>query len=153
MLTLALFAGCSTNRLPAEASSALQDGSDFELFSLEPSRRVHESNATTFHDWAILGATKVTDPATREVLIDALKAGVAENSNGMAAACFEPRHGIRVMHDGEQHDFVIFFECYQGQWYTGDERKEGFLLTKSPQPAFDRVLRDASVQLAAPLPD
>ncbi len=154
LLLFATFVGCSSNPLPAktlpiEASTALRNATTFELFSLDPTRRNEESEGPAFHDWTILGSVEVPDNTTRSTLIEAIEAGVAQHRE-MVATCFDPRHGIRVMHDGKKHDFVICFHCYQCRWYIDDERVKGFLLSRSPQSIFDRVLRNTSITLAPP---
>lgn len=89
----------SLNKLPSQASEALHNATTFELFSLEPSEGEKESNSSNFHGWNILGSHKITDLAVRNKI---LEAGIAEN-DGRVAACFAPRHGIRVKYKGEQH--------------------------------------------------
>jgi len=158
LLLIFTLTGCSTNpvpnqasgnKLPIAASTALRKASTFELFSLEPSEGEKVPDSSNFHGWTILGSTAITDVNIRDRVLDALEAGVAEN-DGRAAGCFDPRHGIRVKYKGEQHDFVICFRCYSGHWYTNGKRNETFWPTNSPQPTFDRVLKNASVPLATP---
>ena len=76
-------------------------------------------------------------------------AAAAEESEGDAAACFNPRHGLRVTRNGKTIDFVICFECFQVKVFGGDKDEGGFRITDTPQPSFDKVLRDAKVPLAA----
>lgn len=156
LLLLISFSGCSTklspqiatvNKLPPRASEALHNATTFELFSLEPGDGENEPDSSNFHGWKILGSLKITDNDMRSRILNAFEAGIAEN-DGSVAACFDPRHGIRVTHQEEQHDFVICFRCHSGEWYTNDKMSEVFLLTDSPQPIFDRTLKEASVTLA-----
>lgn len=152
---LTAFLGCSSptsfgrsgEKIPVKALVALRDGTFFELFSLDPSRRDPWPHPDGFRDWRILGSTAVDSQKTRTRLLDALAFGVGANQI-VPAVCFNPRYGIRVQHQGKQHDFVICFECNQIEWYTGEERNEGFLVTDSPKLVFDRVLRDFGVELA-----
>ncbi len=138
--------GCSSgNRLPTAAEQALQDSADFELLSLEPNAEKTEGNV--FHGWNVLGATPIKDSEIRQKLISHFKAGVAEN-DGRVAACFAPRHGIKSTNDGKTYEFVICFECYQVQWYIDGQRSDGFLITDSPQPTFDEILKDENIPLA-----
>jgi hypothetical protein len=83
----------------------------------------------------------------RNRLATAFKKGVAENK-GIVANCFNPRHGIRVTHDGKTVDFVICFECFQVQAFVDDKPVSGFLITDSPAAEFNGVLKDAKVPLA-----
>jgi hypothetical protein len=134
------------NKIPDHLRTVLEKAEKFELLSLSP-ERLKEKPADAFHGWKVLGKTTV-EGADREKLVTAFKKGVEANE-GVAAACFNPRHGIRVTHDGKTADFVICFECLQVSAYLGDKDEKGFLITQSPQPAFDAVLKAAKV----PLPD
>jgi hypothetical protein len=100
-----------------------------------------------FHGWRVLGRTTITDQATQRKLNEALRAGARENS-GAAAACFNPRHGVHVTRADKTYDLVICFECLQVQAFEAGQRTEGFLVSESPQPVFDEVLRAAGVPLA-----
>jgi hypothetical protein len=138
--------------LPAAASRAadaetpvtyLEKAGEIELYSLDPSERGVKDG---FHGWKVLGKTTVKDAETVKKLAAAFKKGVEENK-GIAAACFNPRHGIRLTHDGKTVDLVICFECYSVQEFVADKQGKGCLVTRSPQPAFDKVLKDAGVAL------
>lgn len=148
LLLLVLVGGCSTSEPREDAVTVLRNAATFELLSLDPLPSKRGDSPDAFHGWTVLGEIDVVDPAVRDELVDALEAGIAEN-DGMAAACFEPRHGIRVTQNGVQYDFVICFECFSARWYAENVQKKGFLLTGSPQPVFDRVLTDASIALPA----
>lgn len=139
--------GCSGNRIPAVAEQAMKNSTDFEVLSLEPDPRVGKADGHDFHGWTVLGKTTIEDSNTRAKLISRFKAGVAEN-NGTVAACFNPRHGIKVTHHDKTHEFVICFECYQVKWFIDGQNAEGFLITQSPQPMFDEILSQANVPLA-----
>ncbi len=145
-LMLLLAVGCSSgSRLPSAAEQALQGSADFELLSLEPLEE--KTDGSGFHGWKILGTTPIKDSGTRAKLVSALKAGVADYDGGVAA-CFIPRHGIRVAHDGKTHEFVICFQCAQVQWYIDGQRVRGFPISGSPQLVFDEILEDANIPLA-----
>jgi hypothetical protein len=146
MLVLTLAAGCAErNQIPEDLRTALEKGDSFELYSLNPDRTGEEVK-DGFHGWRVLGKTTIKDAETRKKLLTAFQKGVAENK-GIAAGCFNPRHGIRVTHDGKTFDFVICFECYSVAAHVGDKREAGFLITESPQPTFDAVLKEAKVPL------
>src|SRR5438270_721857 len=134
------------NAVPAAAAEALAKPESVELLSLDP-KLLTEKPKDDFHGWKVLGRTTVKDDATRKKLAADL-ATAAESSEGLAAACFNPRHGLRVTRNGKTVDFVICFECWQVKVYEGD-KADGFLITDTPQPAFDKVLRDAGVTLPA----
>ena len=86
---------------------------------------------------------------TRKKLVAAFEKGI-EDSDGTIAACFNPRHAMRVTHNGKTPDFVICFECVQVYVFLGKEHMKTLLTTGSPQAAFDRVLKEAKVPLPKP---
>jgi hypothetical protein len=144
-------AGCDgdkKNKMPDDLRAVLESADQFELLSLSPDR-LEEKPKDGFHGWKVLGKTTVQDAETRKKLVAALQKGVEENT-GIAAGCFNPRHGIRVTRDGQATDFVICFECLQVEVYSGETARRGFLVTNSPQPAFDAVLKEAKLPLAEP---
>jgi hypothetical protein len=147
---IALLAGCADppapSKLPERARAALEAPDHFELLSLDPAGP-RDGHPDDFHGWKVLGRTPVEAAETRAELMAALEQGARENT-GTAAGCFNPRHGIRATRGGQTADLVICFECFQVQVYAGDTRDGGFLTTRSPQPVFDQVLRDAGLPLA-----
>jgi hypothetical protein len=141
------------NDLPKAAAEALDQAESLEVYSLDPSRvrpkpgEEKEDKRETFHGFRVYGKATVKDPDTRKKLVAAFKAGV-EDSIGAAALCFNPRHGIRVTHNGKTFDFVICFECLQIRVYEGETEGKTVLTADSPQPVFDKILREAKVPLA-----
>src|SRR5262249_56401493 len=91
---------------------------ELELYSLARSERGVKDG---FHGWKVLGSTTVKDAETVKKLAAAFKKGVEEN-NGIVAACFNPRHGIRLTHDGKTVDLVICFECFSVQEFVADKQ-------------------------------
>jgi hypothetical protein len=141
--------------LPKETEELLDTlgtADSFVLLALDgdiPFRERGIERENAFRGWPILGETEVSDPAVRQSLLNALANGVRENVNDMAASCFNPRHGIKALVDGQRVDLVICFECFQAQVHSDIKHFEGFLLTNSPQKTFDEVLRKAGVKLAS----
>jgi hypothetical protein len=133
------------SKIPETAAAALEKAVQFELLAIDPKHQ-DEKPKDDFHGWRILGRTTIKDANTRKKLVAALKQGAAEN-DGIFANCFNPRHGIRVTHEGKTIDFLICFECLQVQVYTDKLRDGGFLTISSPQPLFDEVLRQAGVSV------
>jgi hypothetical protein len=133
------------NKIPDQARAILEKASQFELLSIGhgPSTK---NPTDDFHGWPVIGKTTIKDSNSRNRLVTALEKGVEENK-GDSMKCFNPRHGIRVTHDGMTADFVICFECFQVMVYVAGE-KERFLITASPAPVFNRTLQDAKVPLA-----
>ena len=132
------------NVIPAIAAAILEQADQFELLSLNPD---HQQKAAEgdFHGYTILGTAVVKDIETRKKLVSTFEKAVTENQ-GIVAACFNPRHGIRVARNGKHADFVICFECYHA-YVSGDVYGE-FLITSSAQPLFDSVLHSSGVPVA-----
>jgi len=142
------------NRIPEAVDRLLTKAELFELYSLDPERKKDKQGNLVpvkdgFHGWEVLGKTEVKGEAERKRLADALRLG-AEDNFGMVAACFIPRHGIRLKGGGKTVDLVICFQCLSVQVFVDGERKEGFLTTGDPQEAFDAMLRSAGVKLPKP---
>lgn len=148
--TPAMPAPVENSPLPDAAENALSTGTDFVLFSLDPEEQKNRDESQGFHGWKVLGSTQIQDHATRTKLLTAFRSGAEEN-DGSAAGCFDPRHGIRVEHDGKTFDFVICFTCDSVLWYVDDKKEpEAILITDSPRSVFDGVLKAAKVPLPKP---
>jgi hypothetical protein len=141
------------NRIPEVVEHLFDKAETFELYSLDPDQRSKDGKPVApkdgFHGWRVLGKTTVKEPAERKRLADALRLG-AEDNYGVAAACFIPRHGIRLKGDDKTVDLVICFQCLQVEVYVDGKREKGFLTSGDPQPTFDAVLKAAGIQLAKP---
>ena len=134
------------NKIPDELRAILEKTEQFELLSLSPATQKDEIK-DSFHGWKILGKTTVKDAETRKKVVAAFKKGVEDNKGG-PAFCFNPRHGIRISHDGKTTDLVVCFECSQVQVFVGNELIWSFWPENSPANTFDEVLKAAKVPLA-----
>jgi hypothetical protein len=134
------------NKMPARAQAALEKSQNVELFSLDPSLP-RKQTKESFHDWAVLGKTTLNTEAGRKRLRTAFERAVRESS-GAVAACFNPRHGIRVSYEKGTIDFIICFECLLVQIIEGDNYLPDVLVSDSGQIVFDGILRDAGIPLA-----
>lgn len=143
---LTVLPGCS-KPIPDDAGLAIENATEFELFSLDPFPKKRADRKRNFRRWSVLGSTVIKDQETRERLIAEFKTAVADHRGG-AAKCFNPRHGIRTVHDGSTHEFVVCFECFQVQWYVDGVETSGFLISDSPQASFDSILENAKIPLA-----
>ena len=133
------------NKLPADVVDILSKAEQFELLSLDPNSEGDKSK-DAFHEYKVLGKTAVKDAEARKKLIESLTKGMEGEIR--PAKCFNPRHGIRATHDGKTVDLVICFECHQFGLFSGAGEVTGFLVDKSPEPAFDKVLKDAGIPKA-----
>jgi hypothetical protein len=133
------------NKLPEAVQSLLDKAEQIELFSLDPSRDT-EKPKVDFHGWKVLGSTVIKDKVKTKAL-ESVYTGIKE-SDGIAARCFIPRHGIRAQFDKKTVDLVICFECLQIQVFVDEERLPTILTARSPEPTLDQILKDAKVPLA-----
>jgi hypothetical protein len=138
------------SKVPESIRIALENAEQFELLSLEPCPTDKPENPRdTFYSVEILGRTQIKDMDTRKKLVAAFQKGVEEH-DGSIALCFDPRHGIRIKHDGKTIDFIICFYCYQVEAYADGKDFAKMLISNSPQAAFDEALQKAGVPLAKP---
>lgn len=147
LAVLLAFGVARGGEIPADAKAILEKAEQIEVLSLYPAND-KEKGKEFFHEYPILGKVVVKDEKTRKALIEALEGG-AKGNKGVAANCFIPRHGIRATAGGKTLELVICFQCLQVHGYIGgDKENAGFLIARSPQPVFDKVLTDAGVKLA-----
>lgn len=99
-----------------------------------------------FHGFEILGKTEISDSIWREELVEAFKKGIHEGK-GQPPACFDPRHGIRVVKKGTTVDFVICFECITVMEVVSSTRY--LRISYSPRDVFNNALKKANLPLAA----
>ena|SRR6267143_4083276 len=132
------------NVIPPAAATILERADHFDLLSLDPHPQ-WEAAEGDFHRYKVLGTPIINDAETHKKIVSAFKRAVAENQ-GMVAACFNPRHGIRVTRNEKQADFVICFECAQVQVFG--EVHDSFLIASSARGLFDSVIRSSGIHLA-----
>jgi len=133
----------SAEKPSSKSVKDILENATFELYSLDPAK---EDDEKGFRGYAVLGKTLVKDADARKGMIAALYKAIAD-SDGNAARCFVPRHGIRATHKGKTVDVVICFECYRVKFFVKDEN-ETETLTRVPEALFDKVLKAAGVPLA-----
>jgi hypothetical protein len=137
-------------RLPSATRNVLDHADQFVLYSLDPRsveylRPPEAYPQEVFHDFPVLGRVEVQDAAKQAELLRALYEGIAAK-NIEPANCFFPRHGVRASLNGVTVDLVICFECSQIQIHPA--KGKDVLTSASPQPVFNRVLKEAGVELA-----
>ncbi len=101
----------------------------------------------TLHGWKVLGKTVVTRAATRRRIHEAIREGI-RNHDGSVAACFDPHHAVRTTRNGKTTDMVICFMCSQIYVYEVGRKTETILVSTTPRPVLNDVLRAAGVPLA-----
>jgi hypothetical protein len=140
-------------RIPSAVRQTLENADQLELLSVQTllplgKGMVKIPPVGAFHDYPVLGSTRITDASARQKLVAAFYRGATAKTE--AARCFNPRHGIRATGEGRTVDLLICFECGQVRAYVAGEMTASFRIARSPQPLLDQILRDAGVPLPSP---
>jgi hypothetical protein len=136
------------DKIPVSVLRALRDPESFELLALDPLQIEARGKGAAavpaereFHGYEILGHAPLNEPKARKKLVGLVLRGVQE-SDGKVAACFNPRHGIRLVKEGRVVDFLICYECLSMTIHGGDvDRKEpvGVLTASTVEPEVTRI--------------
>ena len=102
-------------------------------------------DAPKFFYYAELGRATLTDPAKIRAVVEAVYGGI-NDSDGMVAACFNPRHGIHAEVDGKPVDFVICFECLSMHIHVEGERNPA-RTTGAPGEFLTKIWEEAGLTL------
>lgn len=93
--------------------------------------------------WPILKTCSIKSTEQRRKIFKALDDAIAEigrPSSDMMPDCFNPRHAIRVDHEGVQTDWLICFQCSNYEKLEGGKRVGGGVISKTPQQLFNKIL-------------
>lgn len=123
----------------------LNTADTFEFYSLEPSKI--SINDEKFHGWVILGKVIIKDD-DKKLIIDSLYKSI-EDSDGVSARCFSPRHGIRAKKGDEIIDILVCFECYK-ILIIKDKQNNKETITASAEKSFNKILKKYDIPLAEP---
>ncbi len=128
----------------------LDKGDRFFLLAIDPDSEFRLNPSLPrpkeiFHDFGVLGKAEIKDMTQREALLKALYQGIAE-SDGMVAACFNPRHGISASLGDETVDLLICYECQSIRVYA--KNGKGVCTSSSPVGVFNQALVKAGLPLA-----
>jgi hypothetical protein len=137
-------------KLPDRVQTLLEKAPEFALYSLDPDVQEKPANEPgALHGWKVLGKTTVKEQVARRQLLAELDRGLT-SPDARAARCFEPRHALRVIHDGASADLVICFACGQVYIYLDGKPQlvTSLIIDRAAQPAFDEALRKAGIPLA-----
>jgi hypothetical protein len=126
---------------PGDTKDIFDNSEKFVLFSLDPI-----GGSDDFHGFRIIGQTELTDAHIREEIRRAFYDGLRDTEDSRTP-CFNPRHGIRAVKNGETLDFVICFSCHHLQILVNGKETSSTHIEKEPQETFDRVLTEAGVPL------
>ena len=151
MMMAAACTGVQDNRLPAEAEALLRGASSIELLALDPMRLPAGATGAQLHGYAITGQATLDDAGQCKQVANLILRGIKE-SEGMVAACFNPRHGLRIEHEGKRLELVICFECLSLQAHgnaLGDGVEQTSVLTsQSVEPEVTKIFAAAGLSIA-----
>ncbi len=116
----------------------IPNAEQIELASLQPEGVVK---------WTELGKTIIKDAKLVKKVVAEFKKGI-DDSIGLGAACFNPRHRLKATYKGKTIELVICFECLQVQCILDGKDQKILYISSSPQKLFDKILKDAGVELA-----
>lgn len=130
----------------------LQNADKLELISLQPdggARKPMPDIPPQYEGSKVLGSMEIKDKATITRMVEALRTGIRDH-DGDIAACFWPRHAIRAVKGRLTMEWVICFQCRQIHIHADGDLKVRLrtLVSGTPEPIFDEVLKNAGVPLA-----
>jgi hypothetical protein len=138
-----------------EIAHAVSNAKSVAILSLEPgqngSRDLDGACAGyCYFGWPVLGQAAASSGSAKTILRD-LSAWAAAPEPDAVAACFNPRHGVRVLANGHTYDFVVCFECAQAQVFKDSAAHPiAHFYYNASQESWDKLLSSAGVPLAAP---
>ena len=149
LIAVCLLTGCTKAKAPP---LNVQVPDQLILYSIDPGvmgpgRPPVTEGDELFHGYSVLGKIDVASAEDRRMLMTEYEAG---KSKQPPKACFNPRHGIRTIHQDKTTDYLICFECNQSYIYTGDAKSGSDIITESAQGTFNKHLTDAGIPLAQP---
>jgi hypothetical protein len=135
--------------VPAGEADVLRQAAALELLALDPAwpTPAQVADPARFHGYAILGRATVTDEATRTRALDLIGQACREN-DGMVAACFDPRHGVRAVHGSRTVDLVICFECLTVKVFADGALVNNGDLAETQEPELSALYRAAGLTIA-----
>lgn len=136
-----------------ERLKPLEGAARVELYALRPEPAQFEpagDGTRRFHGYEVLGDAALTDPGLATQLAQLISRGLAE-SDGSAALCFNPRHGVRVVREGRTLDLVICYECKQIYVYdarvTNPNGYDEWLTAQSVEPEVTRIFEGLGLKI------
>lgn len=131
------------NALPAEAAQALHSTGHAVIYSLEPWDDP-DKKVARLQGYEILGQSDLSD-AQRLIAVDAFDSAIA-GWDGAMAACFDPRHALRIQFKGHVYDFLLCYSCQQVEVF-----RDGKMLGGAGAAGSPKVLNDLMTSLQLPL--
>ena len=152
-LALSVFAllvpgGCGSKEPVVSPSEELQfaEGT-FILYRMNGDRYPGEpvpEGSELLHGWEILQSCELQSNRNRAMVFKAFQQGQEEMTASEVTPldCFQPRHGIRKIVDGETTDYLICFQCRNYMVWTNEQQTGGGATSDSPRVTLDEILED-----------
>ena len=143
--------GCASNDVGVE--EAFVNADTFTFYTVDPHSPLKrdggqvKADAEAVNEWIVLGKVDVPDKADRRKLLAAMQRGIDE-SDGSAAACFEPRHAMRIQSGTDSITYVICFACSRIVVHYGSGETESKLTSDSPSATFNNFAQSAELPVA-----
>lgn len=135
--------------MQAEVHKALAAAESATLYALHPYPHETEGEEWAEHarldDYVVLDQAEV-DAATARKVLTLVYDGI-EASDGRVAACFNPRHGIRVSGPSGDYDLVICYECLSMQIHHDGEFVQNLLTAEATEKALTPIWAEAGLEL------
>lgn len=136
-------------RMEAAVHAILAAADGATLYALHPYPHETEgaewADRARLDDYVILGEAAV-DAATAQQVLGHVYDGI-EASDGRVAACFNPRHGIRVHGADGTVDLVICYECLSMEIHRDGEFVQNLLTSEAPEKALAPLWAAAGLTL------
>ncbi|MFC5740809.1 hypothetical protein [Dyella tabacisoli] len=149
LLAAPAFVYARPNVLSAEVAAALHSGGSAVLYSLEPWADPEEKVAR-LQSFEILGQSPL-NPSQRANAVAAIDSAIAGFDN-IVAACFDPRHALRIQANGHTYDFLLCYSCHQLEIYRDSHLLESVGAAGSPA-ALNELMNSLHVPLSHSLED
>lgn len=155
-----LLVGCSgpdvAKRLPDDPEQLIVYSIDGPSWMKNAGLTEEQQKGEILYAYPVLGKVEIADPEQRRAVIAAIKEATSREPARPPAACFVPRHAIRIVKAGETLEMLLCFECGSYEGYRDGKRHLGRSNRLAPDaeaaPLLDKVLTEAGVRLAAKEP-
>ncbi|MCA8970572.1 MAG: hypothetical protein KDC95_12335 [Planctomycetes bacterium] len=135
--------------LGPELYSALESCAITEVFSLypypedlevdDPLMPLVRKTAMALHGYPVIGHRVLEHAEDKKELAALFALAIASKQDESVADCFEPRHGIRLVHDGVVFDLVVCFACEQCLVYAGGVQSGHVLVSERSSTEFTKT--------------
>lgn len=123
---------------PLDSHEVYTNGKNITLYSLEPSRS-SAAHKEDFYGYPVLAKGEIKDEKFVYLLKRSLKNAL---SSDRGAACFNPRHGLRIADGDKVLDIVICFECSNIEaHYMGKDSSSG-IESVIAEAVFNQAIKD-----------